>query len=663
MILSFAYYDENNVMQRENFTAKETDIKINYSDLNFTSNTGKIAWEGTGTSRFLTNDRSHPVGIYVGSCSGTTRQKIESLFNFTNEPNVIRMTSYSNWHDKYNTISNYEQGDATTIPINFGKSMYVEKDGVYSKLCTFQWFNYLDLGNIHTGQNTYFGFNGGFMYFKYADNPQGIYTPHQASLYPTFSDLYPPILALYIITIVDDVQSSPTYQQEFPVLIQCFSYQRYPEEGTTQSSIPARFTITDLRLLEGTGAKPTTQNPNKNSRVNGWGGTRNTFSNEDSITGISASMQSLCNFGEHGIFLYKLDRENMSNLSASLWSNSLYDKIKDYKFSPSSGILSVLMLPYVPASTGTKEAIRICGTTAFFTETDFSSVGGISLPILHPTATYAEGTPIEVGTRLASEVVASGSMPKGEYIEPFFNSFLDFEPYTRVSIRLPFIGTVPVPTASVMGGLVYVQYLCDNRNGNVVAQIYSKTMRNTEDDKADKWMLIGQYSGNCAMPMALTGNSMGATETVGAIKGFASNAAGTLIDTNWSKGKDVVDAEKSLAKSGIGLALDLGFSRWEPRLVGSLSANTTPMTDLSCRIIIQRPFDVMPLRFSNGELTTDSVLLDEQGLAAYGGGTVGDYKGFTRGIVMGNITSATDAECNKIKELFASGVIIKQEVS
>lgn len=662
MILSFAYYDENNVMQRENFTAKETDIKINYSDLNFISNTGKISWEGTGTNRFLTNDRSHQVGIYVSSCTGTTRQKIESLFNFTNEPNVIRMTSYSNWHDKYSTIQGYEQGDARTIPVTFGKTMYVEKDGVYSKLCTFQWFNYLDLGHIFD-QNEYLSFNGGFMYFQNADVPQAILTPHAASPYPTFSESYPPILGLYIITIVDDVQSSPTYQQEFPVLIQCFSFQRYPETGGSYTSINARFTITDLRLLEGTGAKPTTQNPNKNSRVNGWGGTRNTFSNEDSITGISASMQSLCNFGEHGIFLYKLDKENMSNLAASLWSDSLYDKIKDYKFSPSSGILSVLMLPYVPATTGTEEAIRLCGTAAFFTETDFSSVGGVTLPILHPTATYAKGIPVEVGTKLASESVAPGSMPVGVFIRPFFESFLDFEPYTRVSIRLPFIGTVPVPTASVMGGFVYIQYLCDNRNGNVVAQIYSKTMRNTEDEKSDKWMLIGQYSGNCAMPMALVGNSMGATDTVGAIQGFASNAAGTLIDTNWSNGKDIKDAGKSLAKSTIGLGLDLGFSRWEPRLVGSLSANTTPMTDLSCRIIIQRPVDVMPLRFKDGVLTTDSVLIDEQGLAAYGGGTVGDYEGFTRGLVLGNITTATDAECNKIKELFAAGVIIKREVS
>lgn len=661
MILSFAYYDENNVMQRENFTAKETDIKINYSDLNFISNTGKISWEGTGTSRFLTNDRSHQVGIYVGSCTGATRQKIESLFNFTDEPNVIRMTSYSNWHDKYSTIQGYSQGDARTIPVTFGKTMYVEKDGVYSKLCTFQWFNYLDLGHIFD-QNEYLSFNGGFMYFQNADVPQAILTPHAASPYPTFSESYPPILALYIITIVDDVPSSPTYQQEFPVLIQCFSFQRYPETGGSYTSINERFTITDLRLLEGTGAKPTTQNPNKNSRTNGWGGTRNTFSNEDSITWIPESMQRLCNFGDHGIFLYLVDKENMARLSEALWSDSLFDKLKDYKYSPTSGILSTLILPYVP-SYGYQEAIRLCGTTAYYTETTISSVGGVTVPILHPTAKEAVGFQAEVGTRIASEYNSPQTMPDGYYIEPFFNSFLDFEPYTRVSIRLPFIGTVPVPTASVMGGRVFVQYLCDNRNGNVVAQIYSKTMRNTEDGKADKWMLIGQYSGNCAMPMALVGNSMGATDTVGAIKGFASNAAGTLIDTNWSSGKDIEDAGKSLAKSGIGLALDLGFSRWEPRLIGSLSANTTPMSDLSCRIIIQRPVDVMPLRFQNSELTTDSVLLDEQGLAAYSGGKVGNYEGFTRGLVLGNIESATQAECNEIKELFAAGVIIKQEVS
>lgn len=655
MDFSFSYLNSDNQIKRVSFNAKETEIKVNYSELTRNANRN-IRWEGTGENRFLTN--SQQVGIYVSDLAqGESRAAIESLFNFAaGGANILSMDSHTDWHDSFGSIQGYSQGNALTIPNTFGKSLFAVDNGVYRKVCTFQWFTYLDQRHVYPQESgpVDVSFNGGLMYFQVPGVNNAVYTPSEAFLYPTFSQLYPPKLAMYIITIKDDVQSSATYNQEFKCLIQCHSYQQY-QSGSSTTSIPARFTITDLRLIDKTvtpeeAKVPNGSDPKQNSNPKGWSGNRNTRSASDVVTTPAVALESTVNFGEHGIFLYKIDSFNLGEVAKSLWAEGLIDKFKDVIYSPSSGVLAVHMLPYRIDGDAGSHKVQLCGTTASYTIEHIEQVVGSQVPRVT----------IESGTAVAQWAYAAQSYCSDPIlVEPFFNSFLDFEPYTKIQVRMPFIGIVPIPTSAVMGGAIRINYIMDNRNGNVVGQIYASSMRNMEIPDANGEILIGQWSGNCKLPMALTGNSMGSQDVIGAIKGFASNAVGSLIQGAEEKEKTIAGG---LIQAGVNAGLDIITARHEPRMFGTLDAGVGPLTDLSCRIIITRPVDVTPGTYKtvNGtKVFNADGLLEQKGLASYSGGTVSQYRDVTQGYVLGNINGATEGEIKEIRRLFAEGVNIK----
>ncbi len=81
----------------------------------------------------------------------------------------------------------------------------------------------------------------------------------------------------------------------------------------------------------------------------------------------------------------------------------------------------------------------------------------------------------------------------GSYkIEPYYGSALDYSPYTKVSLFLPYIGTVQLDTDEVMGKTVSVKYRIDIVSGGCVAHV----------------MVDGsvtyQYSGHCAINIPFT---------------------------------------------------------------------------------------------------------------------------------------------------------------
>lgn len=650
MNLSFAYLDESEQIRRVSFTVKETNVKINYSTVYMSGN--GVYWNVEGENRYLTNRQQQ--GVNPSSISdASTRAAVEELFNFSvGGSHILKMDGTSNWHDPFSNIPNYSQGNASTIPTNFGKTMFAVSDGAYVPVCTFQWFNYLDQRHqFPLEQNaTDVSFNGGFMLFRIPGiTPHYPYTPSAAFPYPTFSLEYPAYLGLYLITIVDDVTSSSTYGQEIPCLMQCHSYQQY-RHGSTTSSINARFTITDMRLIDktitpNTDPNPTSPDPKKNSNINGWAGQRNTASASDSPTVAPSALKGSVNFGEHGIFLYKLDDTNTSLLAKSIWSANVVDAVQEKIFSPASGILSIHKLPYEPEVTSENAMVQCGGAyldkTTFSIDVDGTTVFGLPNFKLNYTIETVHGDQITGGQEIESRPVD---------INPFFGSFLDFEPYTTVSLRLPFIGTVSIPTSAVMGGSIKVNYVLDNRNGNVCAQVLAKSMRNTETANGNGWVIINQWTGNCMMPAALTGNTQGGEQTVGAIKGFASSAVVGMLSGGFNPVVGVA-----------GAALGALTAPRDTKVYGSLNTQAAILQDLTCRLIIKRPVDVVPGHYEDVGGTTVFVsdgLIEEAGLASNSGGFVSQYSGMTSGLVLGDVSTATEAEKLEIKRLFIGGVIV-----
>lgn len=646
MELNFLYNDGNH-LKKISFNATEiTDQTFLMSQVGgYREGTKNVGWCPRSGGSFKTTEPRYfgTTGFRSRLASGTDYSRlfpidlVTAINKFPTE-NTYMLTTSSNFLGIKPSGSLYYNG----VPL------LREVDGAYKKVCNLLWA-YRD--QPVPGQSIHSYIDTGFLTFSYPSDefPDGtMYNPTADRNEIQFTGDLPEIkMSLWIITVQDDVQGSVSFGQEYKLFTQVIQL-----PGPQQTFV----SFIDLRLLNGVDEEgqptPNGSDPKKNSTPSGWGGKRNTASSNDVITSAPYAIARTVNFGGdegHGIYLYKIDAANLAVVAQSLWASSLFDKFKDVIFSPASGILGCHILPYQIDSDEMVHTVKLCGTEAKFANMG-TDVEPTQVPGLNPTYTYAYASWAVAAQNHHSEVF---------YVEPFFNSFLDFEPYTKIQLRLPFIGTVPIPTSAVMGGYIMINYILDNRNGNLVAQVYAISMRNHETDDANGGILIGQWSGNCALSMALTGNSMGSQDVVGAIKGFASNAVGTIVQDNSSNQTSPVG---SLVSAGVNAGLDILTARHEPRLFGTLNSGSGPLTDLTCRLIITRPVDVTPGSYKvidGVRVFSADGLLEQKGLAAYSGGTVAQYSGVTQGYVLGNIDGATEGEINEIRRLFAEGVNIR----
>lgn len=651
MELNFLYYDGNH-LKKISFNATEiTDQTFLMSQVGgFTDGTKNVGWcpkinNATFRStepRYFGTTGSKSVLMGPGVTGDYNQFFPDSLVSAIKKypaANTYRLTTSSNFLGTKPSGSQYYTG----VPL------LREVDGAYKKVCNLLWA-YRD--QAVPGQSIHSYIATGFWGFSYPSDEfpdSSMYDVSSDRNEHQFTTDFPEVkMSLWIITVQDDVTGSVSYGQEFKLFAQV---------------INGFVSFIDLRLLNGVDeeAQPITNgaDPKMNSTPTGWGGQRDTSSSSDVITGASLILNGLTNFGDHGTFLYKLNPYNLSVFEKCLWADSLMDKFKDYIYSPSSGVLSCHALPYsvdVEIEDPPKYVpIKLCGTEAKYTSGSYNIQPNL-VPDMNPIYTYAVGEFAKASQQISQTYNNGGVSPGGIYIQPFFGSFLDFEPYTKIQVRLPFIGTVPIPTSSCMDGYLFVNYVTDNRTGNIMAQIYTCSKRNSEDNKAIGWVLVGQWSGNCSVPIPLVGNSMGSSDVVGAIKGFASNAAGTILD----------DGPTSLLTNAIKSGMDIGLARHEPRIMGTLNSNTGVLGDCTCRVIISRPVDVTPGTYTviDGQRVFNADgLIEQKGIASYSGGNVGQYEGVTQGYVLGNIDGATEGEMLKIRSLFADGVNIKKAVS
>ncbi len=79
-------------------------------------------------------------------------------------------------------------------------------------------------------------------------------------------------------------------------------------------------------------------------------------------------------------------------------------------------------------------------------------------------------------------------------IAPYSGTYLDYSPYTKIQLFLPFIGTVTLNTDEVMGTNVGVKYRIDLLSGHFAALI---SVNNS---------YIYQYTGECSIPIPLSGS-------------------------------------------------------------------------------------------------------------------------------------------------------------
>lgn len=193
-----------------------------------------------------------------------------------------------------------------------------------------------------------------------------------------------------------------------------------------------------------------------------------------------------------GFNLYKVSAQDVKALFTYLNSHDPGEAILKWIQNPIQGIISLHVLPYpvnVPGGSG--NSITILGID--------TGVAG------YKVAPYQEW---ELG---------GVRVPYG-----FDNTFLDYEPYTKVAIYLPFIGIKELDSDEVIGQSVTVTYQFDNVSGACIAFV--------SINNAVRY----SFTGSCAMSLPINQQNWGqaymaaATVAAGALAGGVGAAGAAL---------------------------------------------------------------------------------------------------------------------------------------
>lgn len=292
--------------------------------------------------------------------------------------------------------------------------------------------------------------------------------------------------------------------------------------------------------------------------------------------------------------LFTPSLQNMRDLAAYMWANPLFD-VNAYKkilANPMDAILGLSLVPVtIPANTTKQVTVGNIPT-------------GISMPV-------ADEQFIEIDC---------GSVNVNEY----WGAYLDYSPYTKCELYLPYCGIHPIDTDDIMGTVIKVVYHVDILTGACCAYI-----------KCGDSVLY-TFTGQVATTIPITGNDW--TSMINGIIN-ATTAIGTMAATG---GLTAPMAVSEVASTVINTA--------KPTMErsGSLSGTGGMMGTQYPYLILTRPRQALPElqnKFSGYPSFISSYLSDLTGYTEV-------YSIHLEGI------SATGTELSEIEQILKGGVIL-----
>lgn len=225
-------------------------------------------------------------------------------------------------------------------------------------------------------------------------------------------------------------------------------------------------------------------------------------------------------------------------------------------------------------------------------------------------------------------------------LNEFWGNSIDYSPYTRVQLALPYIGIVDVDTDDVIGSVNTLTYHIDVLSGALCAMLHCA--------KGNLSSVIYQWAGSCAVSLPITGSSfnavMGAIMAVGGSVGAAAAIASGPI------GAALGTAGSMALGTGIvsGAAANMfGSMKGKIQKSGNFNANSGALGIMTPYFIITRPVQSIP---STQQIT--------KGYPANISAHLGDLTGYTEleEVHLHNIPGTKD-EVLEIESLLKKGVI------
>ena len=306
----------------------------------------------------------------------------------------------------------------------------------------------------------------------------------------------------------------------------------------------------------------------------------NTDDTQDDSTNISVSGEVCKTFQISDIELRKL--------SQFLWSSNFFDNVLLVNNRPIENIISLKAVIGNASTTGASQALTL-GNVA-------STVNVIPC---------AETITINVG---------------GITIPKKYNNFLDFEPYTKVQIYLPFYGTAMLNSSLVIGRRIDIVYIIDVITGTAKISIKHKNKT------------LYEYKTTCACDLPLTSSNRASVEM-----GYISSGLGMGV---------------SLASGNVIGAIASGLSMAQSQFSSNTNGNVSGVVDFHdsrmVTVMVDRPVysDLKMFNKTHGRMCNLSK-------------TLKNLKGYTK--CANNVQlpfNCLDKEREMIIELLTSGVIL-----
>lgn len=206
-----------------------------------------------------------------------------------------------------------------------------------------------------------------------------------------------------------------------------------------------------------------------------------------------------------GMHLYILNSDGVKRVSEALWSSALTTEARENMI---SSIIHCGILPYkfvAPLLTNN----RLCTSM---------NVGCINLVAPSNSVWHLNDV------LFYSSYANTDTIEFENILTKTYANYLDYEPYTAVSLTLPFCGEMSLPASACIGGKVSIDYNCNLTNGDVCASIRTESSdiitKGTKD--AAKLNRTFYTTGNCMVPFPLTGSTNGLSQMLRAVPELAS---------------------------------------------------------------------------------------------------------------------------------------------
>ena len=334
---------------------------------------------------------------------------------------------------------------------------------------------------------------------------------------------------------------------------------------------------------------------NDPSRPGGGGGNYDDTSNPIDFPDLPTGGALECG----AVVAHRVSKQTLEAIMSKLWDNSIFNISNSWQKSiqdPMDAIVSLHALPFSPT---------VNGPTKIW-------IGNFDTELTSPEVTSQYIT-VDCGTL---------------NVEEYWGSALDYSPYTRAEIYLPFCGVKDVSIEDVMNSVLEVKYNIDVLTGDCIAFL-----------KCGQSVLY-HFEGNCKMQIPLTSKTTDAITNAGLGIGAIVSAGGAVATGGSSL--LIAGATVSAASSVAGSKVRTGRG-------SELSGSVSLLDDFIPYLIIHRPVQSLAKDYNKFKGYPSNITASLGGLSGY---TEVEH------IHLRNIPNATSAEMEEIKNLLKTGVLL-----